>query len=69
MSKEQEILDMKYRVYYLEKRNYLGNEMYVDPRCFLEELAVFDTEKEAIEYCKKEADKIRGLTILPVYGG
>ena len=61
---------MKDRVYYLEKRDLdLGNDMYVDYRYFLEEVAVFDTEKEAIEYCKKEADKNRSLTILAVYGG
>lgn len=61
---------MKYKVYYLERRDLdLGNPMYVDYRYFLEEVAVFDTEKDAIEYCKKDAKKNRSLTILPVYGG
>jgi hypothetical protein len=61
---------MKYKVYYLERRDLdLGNEMYVDYRYFLKEEAVFDTEEEAIEYCKKKADKNKSLTILPVYGG
>lgn len=43
--------------------------MYVDYRYFLEETAVFDTEKEAIDYCEKESDNKTKFTILPVYGG
>jgi len=65
-------IDMKYRVYYLERRDLdLGNDMYVDYRYFLEEVVAspFNTEQEAIEYCERESDKNSKFTILPVYGG
>lgn len=61
---------MKFVVYELERVDIVPSDYpYTDYRVFLTKIKEFDTEGEAIKYCKEKCSKRRRYTYLPVFGG
>ena len=61
---------MKYIVYYLDRKDFSKNEMYVDNRMLLQEVedeSRFDTKEEAVERAKSLVAKNIEVTVLEVY--